>query len=93
MEEVVFAKHWLVSEMRRMDIVVHDTPANFILFKVENPERVIKFLEAQNIYLRDRSQIESLNGILRLTVGDPLTMKRFWRVFQKIPLNWLRKAA
>lgn len=92
-EDVIMAKQWLVSEMRRLDMAVNDTPANFILIKVENPERVVKFLEAQNIYLRDRSQIESLNGMLRLTVGDPLTMKRFWRIFQKIPMSWLKKAA
>ena len=53
---------------------------------------MIKFLEGENIYLRDRSQV-GMNGTIRITVGDPLSMKRFWKIFKQIPFEWLVKAA
>jgi len=91
-EDVRVDKEWLISEMEKLSIPVKNTPANFILIKVQNTERVIKFLEGENIYLRDRSQV-GMNGTIRITVGDPLSMKRFWKIFKQIPFEWLVKAA
>lgn len=88
-EEVKTAKAWISQYMREMDLEVRDTPANYLLVKVANPQKVLDCLKEENILIRDRSKLTDLEGFLRLTVGDQFTMKRFWRVFSKIPKEFL----
>ena len=88
-EEVKTAKAWISQYMREMGLVVRDTPANYLLVKVAQPKKVLDCLKEENILIRDRSQLSDLEGFVRLTVGDQFTMKRFWRVFSKIPKEFL----
>lgn len=88
-DDVKSAKRWVVKQLERIGLSVKDTPANFVLFKVEEPAKVLKYLELNYIYIRDRSYIPELKGFIRLTIGDPLTMKRFWKIFETTPAEWL----
>lgn len=88
-DEVKTAKVWLSQYMRDLGLEVRDTPANYILIKVAEPEKVLDYLKNENILIRDRSKLADLEGFVRLTVGDQFTMKRFWRVFSNIPKNLL----
>jgi len=88
-EEVKTAKAWISQYMREIGLEVRDTPANYLLVKVAQPSQVLQCLKDENILVRDRSNLPDLEGFLRLTVGDQFTMKRFWRVFSKIPTKYL----
>ena len=91
-EDVHNAKAWLLERFLNYGLEAKDTPANFLLFKAENPARVMQFLELHNIYIRDRSQLPGLEGFLRISIGDQLIMKRFWKIFLQIPLEHLLPA-
>lgn len=88
-EEVSIAKQWLVRQCEGLGLSVWSTPVNFILVKAAQPVKVAAYLKERRIYVRDRSTVEGLDGMLRVTVGDPLLMKRFWRVFETIPKEYL----
>lgn len=88
-EDVGAAKRWLIERLRALSLEVRDTPANFILVRVANPQAVTKYLVERRVYVRDRSDIAGLDGMLRITIGDLLTMKRFWRTFETTPAEAL----
>ncbi|HLD45743.1 MAG TPA: aminotransferase class I/II-fold pyridoxal phosphate-dependent enzyme, partial [bacterium] len=88
-EEVRMAKAWVLRELERRGVPVISTPANFILFRVNEPEKVLSFFENHNIYLRNRSMLPGLTGYLRLTVGSREVMGHFWNVFEKIPSQFI----
>ena len=92
-EEVNQMKSWLIDNFQSMGLETKTTPANYILVKVAEPEKVMEFLSGQNIYIRDRSKLQDLEGYLRLTVGDQFSMKRFWRVFTQVPKAYLVNGA
>jgi histidinol-phosphate aminotransferase len=88
-DEVHLAKEWLLEKFESAGITARDTAANFLLIQIPNPQDTIKKLEEHNIYIRDRSKIPQLEGFIRITVGDMLTMNRFWKVFETLPQEWL----
>lgn len=90
--EVNAAKDWIGTKLRGMGLEVRETPANYILIRVADPAGVMDFLEAQNIYIRDRSSIPQLRGFIRLTIGHLHLMERVWRIFAQIPREFLRTA-
>lgn len=88
-EDVQTSKEWVHSQLQALGLEVRLTPANFLLFKVSHPEQVLKFLEDNGVYIRDRSHMPNLGGFIRLTIGDQLSMKRFWKTFSSVPQNYL----
>lgn len=87
--EVKSARSWIAQKIRGLELQVIETPANYILVKVAEPNKVEQFLEAQLVLIRDRSQVHQLEGFLRITIGHQLMMERFWKVFEKIPKEFL----
>ncbi|MBF0104980.1 MAG: histidinol-phosphate transaminase [Deltaproteobacteria bacterium] len=92
-DEVNTSKKWLINQLKKQGIPVKSTPANYILIRVQNPAGILNYLESQNIHTRDRSKIPELKGMIRITIGDQLAMKRFWKKFQTIPKEWLSTEA
>jgi len=90
-DEVKEAKLWILNELNQKNIKTKDTSANFILINVASPTKILNFLESHNIYIRDRSNMPQLQGYIRLTIGDQLSMKRFWKIFEQIPSDWIRE--
>lgn len=89
--DVTLARDWIVNQLMEKNIAVRSTVANFILIKVLEPQKIIRHLESNLVYVRDRSKIPQMEGFLRLTISDFLKMKRFWKVFETIPQEWLCK--
>jgi len=83
--EVKTTKEWLVNKIFSMDFSVVDTPANYILVELGDPEKVLAFLENQKIFVRNRSNMVGLDGFVRITIGHQHLMERFWKVFQSLP--------
>ena len=61
----------LEKELRQREKVLNVLPsdANFISFKVGNPQKVFSYLETNGIVIRDRSNQFNFGGYLRVTVG------------------------
>ena len=61
----------LEKELRQREKVLNVLPsdANFISFKVGNPQKVFSYLETNGIVIRDRSNQFNFVGYLRVTVG------------------------
>jgi histidinol-phosphate aminotransferase len=88
-QEIKESKDWLLKQLEALGVEATDTPANYILIRVAQPKKLVSYLKQYNVYLRDRSQTESLSGCVRLTVGDQLMMKRFWKIFESVPAKIL----
>lgn len=87
--EVKLSKEWLCSKLREMNLKVVSTPANFVLVKVKHPSQVTRYLEDQNIFIRNRNDVPQLEGFVRVTIGHQFIMERFWQIFKKTPENFL----
>lgn len=87
--EVKNARSWIAQKIRGLGLNVVETPANYILVNVAEPNKVEQFLEDQLVLIRDRSQVHQLKGFLRITIGHQLMMERFWKIFEKIPKEFL----
>jgi histidinol-phosphate aminotransferase len=48
---------------------VYPTDANFILIRVKNAKQLYNYLLSEEIIIRDRSRIKSLNNCLRISIG------------------------
>lgn len=83
-EEVKIAKNMAISELKNLGFEVIPTPANFILIKVKNSSALIKKLETNNIFLRDRSSDPQLKNYIRITIGDIDTTKKFLIKFKSL---------
>lgn len=88
-EEVKLTKVWIIEHLQSLGLEVRNTPLNFILVKTAEPQKVVSYLKSHNIYVRDRSSLKGLEGCLRITVGDQFPMKRFWKVFEQMPRDYL----
>lgn len=87
--EVQTAKQWLLEKLKEKGLSVVDTPANYILVEVSDPQNVQDYLEQNKIYIRDRSILPQLEGYIRISIGHMLLMERFWKIFQQIPSEYL----
>lgn len=75
---------WLAQALRNLGLEVHETPANFILIRVSNVRATMEVLKKENILVRDRSNLDQLQGTIRVSVGLRDHMKRFLDVMVEI---------
>ncbi len=87
--EIATSKEWILNKLLSLGIETINTPANFILIKVAQPEALVSFLAEQNIFIRNRNHIKGLEGFVRISIGHQLLMERFWRAFKEIPQELL----
>lgn len=50
---------------------VHPSDANFLLVKVDEPEKIYDWLCTRSVIVRNRSSVSLCSGCLRITVGTP----------------------
>jgi histidinol-phosphate aminotransferase len=67
----------LVRQLRARGFAVVSTPANFLLLRVDEPEKFIEALRARGVYVRDRSYLPQLAHYVRVTVGTLEQGRRF----------------
>lgn len=65
--------------LKRLSIVQKtiESEANFILFKVENPDQLYAFLSENGVVVRNRSKQLNCEGMLRVSIGTPEENDRF----------------
>lgn len=66
-------KKRVFAELQQIEIVqeVYESDSNFILFKVDDAEKIYNDLAEKNIIIRNRSTQLGLEGCLRVTIGTP----------------------
>jgi histidinol-phosphate aminotransferase len=77
----------LISELQKIPYIktIYPTDANFILIKVENPQKTYNFLVENKIIIRDRSNVALCEGCLRITVGTPEENKALIKALSVCP--------
>ena len=58
--------------------------ANFISFKVNEPQKVFQYLEGKGIIIRDRSNQYNFDGYLRVSIGTPEENNKFLKELKNI---------
>jgi len=75
--EVLDTREWLTSELRTRGFDAISTPGNFILMRVADPAGLLSRLRRAGIFIRNRSDLPQLAGIVRVTVGTRPQCERF----------------
>ena len=82
--QVISIKDWVYKKLQKMRIEVFNTPANYLLIRVNNVEEVIKCLKERKILVRDRSSLPQLAGCFRVSIGTKTEMAKFLEALMKI---------
>lgn len=77
------AKSWTVEQLQAINIKVVNTPANFIVVEVENVPTLLEFLRENNVYVRDRSYMPQMSGMIRISVGTRAQMEKVVEMFRR----------
>ncbi|MAL17448.1 MAG: hypothetical protein CL670_15345 [Balneola sp.] len=83
-EKVNESKKWFLHNLKKHGITAHGSKANFVLVEVTNPEQVLMQLKRENIYVRNRSHMEGLENMIRITIGNKEVMKRTFDVLKQV---------
>lgn len=62
---------------------IYPSDANFFLIQFENALKVLKYLQGQDIIVRDRSKLPGCEECLRVTIGTPEENDRLLQVLKK----------
>lgn len=80
---IVSEREILFNEMEKISgMQPYPSEANFILFKVNNPDRVYKSLLRKGVLVRNMKGV--VDGCLRVTIGTPAENKVFLNTFKKV---------
>ncbi len=83
-KEVLKAREWIKKRLVNNNVRHHMESGNyFLLWPQSKPEDVEQSLKAQNILIRNMNGKKLLNGALRVSIGIPSQMKRFWEGYLK----------
>jgi histidinol-phosphate aminotransferase len=94
--------NWYVSEVNASKAIIEDwfasremeyrmTPGNFFMVKLEHAPWVVRRLQDEGVYIRDRSSIPSLAGYVRFSIGTSEqtieVLSRFDRVLKSMAIK------
>ncbi|MFQ5606792.1 MAG: pyridoxal phosphate-dependent aminotransferase [Candidatus Zixiibacteriota bacterium] len=81
---------YLALRLENMGGKAKITPANFILLKSPQPEKMIRFLRDRNILVRDLGSVPQLEGYVRITIGDNKSCACVVMAFEEMPEPYYR---
>ncbi len=73
-------RDYLVKSLDELGFHTINGFGNFILVKLNEPERFVEYLASNQIYIRDRSKYPGLDGFVRITAGAEAQMERLVQV-------------
>ena len=85
-KETILERNKLEKKLENFPFVkkVYPSDSNFLLVKVANADNVYKFLLANGIVVRNRSQIKGCEECLRITIGTPKQNNLLINVLKRI---------
>lgn len=83
-QTILEQREWLRRRLEELEVVekVYPSAANFLLFKVDNPNDWYNYLVEQGVIIRNRSTVVLCADCLRVTVGTPTENQRFIKLLQ-----------
>lgn len=83
-QQIIAQREWLSGEISRLTFVqkVWASQANFIIFRVEDAQKIMQLCYANGISIRDRSQETGLMNCVRISVGTPTENQLFLKVLK-----------
>lgn len=78
-QALVEGRKWLEHEMRQIPFIqkIYPSDTNFILFRVEDANKLYQYLLATKVIIRNRDKAPLLKGCLRVSVGTTEENKLF----------------
>ena len=74
----------VASELAALGLKVYPSKANFVLFEVDDPERVWKELLERDVLIRNYAGTKGLEDCLRVTAGLPEEMDAFLTALKEV---------
>lgn len=74
-DDVCAARADFVDFLRGRGLEARETPGNYVLVRVPDPDAFIRGLEERGVYVRDRSRQPRMSGFVRISVGTAEQMK------------------
>ncbi len=71
--EIISERGKLIEKLSHLEIVtnIYRSDANFVLVKTVDAEKIYRFLVAEKIIVRNRTNVEMCEGSLWITIGTP----------------------
>lgn len=84
-KEILKERARLFASMQKLNgLTVYPSEANFLLFKIEQPQEALKIFKEENILVRNVDNDLSLKNCLRVTVGTAEENDRFLGAIRKV---------
>jgi len=81
-KEIKESKKVIIEYLKKKNIKYIDTPANFILLKIQNNKSIINRLSEHNIFIRSLKHLKNCNDLARVTIGDLKSAESFVKVVE-----------
>ena len=83
-QTIIAQREWLIIQLKNLNYIdkIWPSAANFIIFRVDNAERIMNHCYHHGISIRDRSKEAGLANCLRITVGTPAENQLLIKVLQ-----------
>lgn len=82
-KSIISERERLFKEMKIIDgIFPYPSEANFILFRVKEPDKIYKELMKRGVLIRNMNRV--IQGCLRVTVGEPYENRVFLNTLKKV---------
>ena len=87
--QLITERHVLAEALRSLPSVqvVHPSDANFLLVQFTDAKFVFEHLIAQQVIVRDRSNVKLCDGCLRISVGTSAENERLLTALRQMPQN------
>jgi histidinol-phosphate aminotransferase len=82
--ECARARRQIVDGLKDLGFVVHNTQANFIIWRVPAPAQAMQVLAARHVYVSNKDSVPQMKGCLRVTVGNRDQAKRFLGIVEEL---------
>ncbi|HQG37983.1 MAG TPA: histidinol-phosphate transaminase [Chitinophagales bacterium] len=78
-QQLVAGREWLELQMKSIPLIhkIYPSDTNYILFKVDDADKLYKYLLTKKVIIRNRDKAPLLKGCLRVSVGTPEENQKF----------------
>jgi histidinol-phosphate aminotransferase len=78
-KDLITGRKWLESEMNKISFIhkIFPSDTNFILFKVDDANKLYNYLLSNKVIVRNRDNAPLLKGCLRVSVGTKYENEKF----------------
>lgn len=85
-KEIISERELMITELKKIEGVknVYPSEANFLIFRVDEPNRIYSELVKKSVIIRNRSTMPKIQGCLRVTIGNKAENKIFLEELRRV---------